>query len=1249
MRKILTILMLLALTVPAWAGEKTITISRNDVDWESANTVYNVTKGGVELVMSGGMNNPNFLLMKQHTTITVKSHNFNIKRIVFHCLDNYTNDNLDPFYWGPTTLHIQYSQTHAETAGTLTYNYGGSSYDALWVSTKSSSPGNYPNGLPAGYELMFENEGRPVRFASIDIVVEQEVGDIYELVTSQSEVQAGQTYILVGRQDQTTTKGRALSVSETSSTPSNTSTRKSTPVELIDNGNRVKATGDVQLIKLEATGNSSRPYYLKVGSNYLRRRSGITTTNTSNTGSNIYAESSPSSYEEYFRASILISVNYYNALIRFDHNSTETAAPENGVTRTFAIRHNNSYNYFRDIDYSSNNPITDSQRVFLYKPAQQYKVTTEVKPEASYGNISLSDGILVDNGTNWSQKMDTIQFLVTAADGKKISNIDIQALENNQVVEHISPLTTSQTINGTLYTFVMPGHDVNIVATFEDVEYHNINMVVKPNSVCGNIFITEGYVVQNDQVKSYDGQTVVFNVTPNPINPANESEGYYELSSVTITDNVTGVETTLVPDANGNYTFTMPDNEVTITANFRVKLMISTACDPSYGGYFEQSTMTCNGQSTNFYNGAQYYADDVMTFMVKTNYGYRINKVIVTDAFGMETTLTPTETYGDGNFYSFSMPNSNVTITAYFYEAEDDLYLIGQANGGDWAPNVGQKFNYDVDNSRYYLKVYFKGSGEYGGDPNNAFSEFNLTKKLANRPGSEGGWDDIENDRLGYTSYTDGGEPISNGEHKSLASGYDYKENKFKIPAGIYTIYVNRAKTDMWVQLEDVSLTFDPAGGTADNPEVVSKGTTVNIAGDIYSQIKAINPDEADANFKYKYDRSINGTSYTGDATIVSAGASTTTTLDVVNDGETVTQLDGYNYLGWIVASNTGYYKVISTPLHWIEEFGEKDKTYTVSDRLQGVYAQGGHLWCKDLGDISIVKTEPNTDQVDYLAKTLKTTGHIFADNMRIGNWDQSNWVELDFSGLGQQEGNAAATALVNKYIKAGTITGVYSDDINYTIKVSSTPEADGAASYVPNTYCTSNFIEENLKIGNNVGPTVNGTTYYFLNPKIQEYAIITFAMWDKPNQIMVVPESEPFNGAACISRWDLNGPGNQLEALDAAYEASYEAPETYNNLYEFHIIVQRTNKSYGSPISSGAKAGTDDQTASAVIRTQPLDLVASSPLPTAITTIGTEAQVVGVEYVNIAGMRSSKPWQGINIVVTRYSDGTTTTTKVVK
>ena len=41
--------------------------------------------------------------------------------------------------------------------------------------------------------------------------------------------------------------------------------------------------------------------------------------------------------------------------------------------------------------------------------------------------------------------------------------------------------------------------------------------------------------------------------------------------------------------------------------------------------------------------------------------------------------------------------------------------------------------------------------------------------------------------------------------------------------------------------------------------------------------------------------------------------------------------------------------------------------------------------------------------------------------------------------------------------------------------------------------------------------------------------------------------------------------------------------------------------------------------------------------------------EVVGVSYVNTIGQVSGTPWQGVNIVVTRYSDGSTTTKKVIK
>jgi hypothetical protein len=40
---------------------------------------------------------------------------------------------------------------------------------------------------------------------------------------------------------------------------------------------------------------------------------------------------------------------------------------------------------------------------------------------------------------------------------------------------------------------------------------------------------------------------------------------------------------------------------------------------------------------------------------------------------------------------------------------------------------------------------------------------------------------------------------------------------------------------------------------------------------------------------------------------------------------------------------------------------------------------------------------------------------------------------------------------------------------------------------------------------------------------------------------------------------------------------------------------------------------------------------------------------VASTRYVNVAGQMSDKPFSGMNIVVTTYNDGTTSTTKVIK
>ncbi len=51
----------------------------------------------------------------------------------------------------------------------------------------------------------------------------------------------------------------------------------------------------------------------------------------------------------------------------------------------------------------------------------------------------------------------------------------------------------------------------------------------------------------------------------------------------------------------------------------------------------------------------------------------------------------------------------------------------------------------------------------------------------------------------------------------------------------------------------------------------------------------------------------------------------------------------------------------------------------------------------------------------------------------------------------------------------------------------------------------------------------------------------------------------------------------------------------------------------------------------------------------TGVVNVKSNKQVVGVKYYNMAGIESDQPFDGVNIVVTRYTDGSTSTSKVIK
>ena len=528
--------MMLAFVLPAaMAGEKTIVINRNEGIYDDGTGVYYCTRDGITMTFSDGLDNINYLVERSNKIFEINSTNFVIKKITFKCLDNTTADNLDCFYWGPSTMDECTKSPYVPTG-----SYTSSGYIGTWV-----------GGSTPSKSVKFETQGKPIRFGSVEITIDKEYGDIYDLVTLNSQIEAGQTYALVSQRS-----SRALGKEEYHDGDSFT-TFSSTPVTLLENNSKVKVTDEVSLIKLEraVSTTTTRPWHLKVGDNYIRRRNGSNTSGSgTNEGYNLYTVSTLPTDENslyYYRVSISVENNTNkNALIKFYHPSGDDLN-----STDMAIRHYNGGSLFRVMNSNSNvNSDAAYQRVYLYKPSQSYEVTTECIP-TNGGYITLGGGVLTDDqGRNWSQHLDNVTFFVGTANGYGIGEVTITDI-NSKAVTVLQPTAASDFGND--YSFEMPANDVKITANF--LQPYDIHTVINPNDDSGSIEFIDGYTDFNGQPKSNEGKTVTFKPVP--------ADGY-SFTSVTITDDVTGVTTTMTPDADGVYSFVMPGNSVTLTANF---------------------------------------------------------------------------------------------------------------------------------------------------------------------------------------------------------------------------------------------------------------------------------------------------------------------------------------------------------------------------------------------------------------------------------------------------------------------------------------------------------------------------------------------------------------------------------------------------------------------------------------------------------------------------------------------------------
>lgn len=316
------------------------------------------------------------------------------------------------------------------------------------------------------------------------------------------------------------------------------------------------------------------------------------------------------------------------------------------------------------------------------------------------------------------------------------------------------------------------------------------------------------------------------------------------------------------------------------------------------------------------------------------------------------------------------------------------------------------------------------------------------------------------------------------------------------------------------------------------------------------------------------------------------------------------------------------------TTLADIVNDGQEGESYTIADDILGVYiAQMAptQVYAKDLGKHRkpSVKGE---GEIDYVRETAKLQG---------SDWDQSNWVLLEFANANEAQKfagrwNSDFEESAAKVIKGGTLTGTLTNKLNPTMQVTSYTVPTEADEYSVNNYVTCNFMTPNVQTS--TAEAHYGKKYFFIEPKAQEFVKVFWATYDGADHFSLPKANGTVNAADLKGGFTVN-----WELYPRDYKTDFIATKIYN----FHAIVR-----YVEAASQGPRR-TEGNVVEGNYVVYPLE--GGDNLITAIDGVSVDREVVSVTYVNLMGMQSAEPFVGINLVVTRYNDGTVKTCKLVK
>lgn len=316
---------------------------------------------------------------------------------------------------------------------------------------------------------------------------------------------------------------------------------------------------------------------------------------------------------------------------------------------------------------------------------------------------------------------------------------------------------------------------------------------------------------------------------------------------------------------------------------------------------------------------------------------------------------------------------------------------------------------------------------------------------------------------------------------------------------------------------------------------------------------------------------------------------------------------NGYILKGTIAAERAGEVNLTGKNLRVVKQFKSKDGN---SNMLVVKDADGEAV------DKATVEGEPY--HISY-----SNEGETVVKNQE--EYGESNWFIVEVKG----DDN---TNYENKYLKS--VTGTLTNTTNWqmlatggvypTIEVNEGAEAE---EYVPNAYTPVNFM---VSAGSNKVKAEDGKEYFFMNPKRGEYVTVVDAVYKGGK--FYVPAKE-----GSVNHYGFEG----AVAIDDTYQVIPTGLEE-DKFYSFDAIVLGIDEKAADKV-----AANDNSEVSTLYKVAPLNL--TNKTVTGVDEVVTAKAVVSVTYYNLAGVASAKPFEGVNIVVTRYADGSTKATKELR